>query len=177
MNIKIETERFILREITENDENGLFELDSNHLVHRYLGKEPVKNITEVQKNIKIIKQQYVENGIGRWAIIDKVTGEFIGWSGIKLIKETMNNHINFYEIGYRLIEKYWGKGIATETSIALVKYAFENLKTEKIYAICDIENSDSKNVLLKSGLKLVETFDYNGIEHNWFELNKSDWNN
>jgi ribosomal-protein-alanine N-acetyltransferase len=175
MNIKIETERLILREFIPTDEVGLFELDSNPEVHTYLGKKPVKTIEEVRKFIEIINQQYVDNGIARWAVIDKFTGEFIGWSGIKLIKEPMNNHNNFYEIGYRLIEKHWGKGIATETTVALLKYAFENLKTEKVYAICDIENAGSKNVLLKSGLTLIETFDYNGIEHNWFEINKSEW--
>ena len=175
MNIKIETERLILREFIPSDENGLFELDSNPAVHTYLGNKPVTKIEEVRKFIEIINQQYLENGIARWAVIDKFTKEFIGWSGIKLIKEPMNNHNNFYEIGYRLIEKHWGKGIATETTIALLEYAFENLKIEKVYAICDIGNIGSKNVLLKTGLKLIETFDYNGIEHNWFEISKNKW--
>lgn len=175
MNVKIETERLILREFISNDESGLFELDSNPAVHTYLGQKPVKNIEEVRKFIQSINQQYKENGIGRWAVIDKFNKEFIGWSGIKLIKEPINNHTNFYEIGYRLIEKHWEKGIATETTIALLKYAFENLETEKVYAICDIRNSGSKNVLQKSGLTLIETFNYNGIEHNWFEINKNEW--
>ncbi len=175
MNIKIETERLILRELIQSDENGIFELDSNPAVHTYLGNKPITEIEEARKYIEILNQQYLENGIGRWAVIDKFTEEFIGWSGIKLIKEPMNNHNNFYEIGYRLIEKHWGKGIATETTFALLEYAFENLKTEKIYAICEIENLGSKNVLLKTGLKLIETFDYNGTECNWFEISKNEW--
>lgn len=177
MNAKIETERFYLREVIPSDENGIFELDSNPAVHTYLGNNPITKIEDVRKYIEFLNKQYKENGIGRWAVIDKFTQEFIGWSGIKLIKEPMNNHNNFYEIGYRLLEKHWGKGIATETTIALLEYAFENLKTEKVYAICHIENEGSKNVLLKSGLKLIETFDYEGIEHNWFEINKKEWLN
>lgn len=177
MTIKIETERLYLREIIPSDVNGLFELDSNPAVHTYLGNNPISKIEEAEDYIKTLHQQYKENGIGRWAVIDKITGEFIGWSGIKLIREPMNNHQNFYEIGYRLIERYWGKGIATETTNALLNYAFENLKTDKVYAICHIENLGSKNVLLKSGLKLIETFDYEGAEHNWFELNKAEWLN
>lgn len=177
MTIKIETERLYLREIIPSDVNGLFELDSNPAVHTYLGNNPISKIEEAEDYIKTLHQQYKENGIGRWAVIDKITGEFIGWSGIKLIREPMNNHQNFYEIGYRLIERYWGKGIATETTNALLNYAFENLKTDKVYAICHIENLGSKNVLLKSGLKLIETFNYDGAEHNWFELNKAEWLN
>lgn len=175
MDIKIETERLYLREVIATDVVGLFELDSNPAVHTYLGNNPVTKIEESKAYIAFLKQQYSENGIGRWAVIDKLTGEFIGWSGIKLIQEPMNNHLNFYEIGYRLKEQYWGKGIATETTVALIKYAFENLNTEKVYAICHIENKGSKNVLLKSGFTLLETFDYEGTEHNWFEIAQKEW--
>ncbi|MBW3518064.1 GNAT family N-acetyltransferase [Flavobacterium sp. NKUCC04_CG] len=175
MNIKIETERLYLREMLPSDEDGLFELDSNPAVHTYLGNNPITKIDEAAQYIEFVQQQYKENGVGRWAVIDKVSGEFIGWSGIKLIKEPMNNHLNFYEIGYRFIEKHWGKGFATETTTALLAYAFEHLKTAKVYAICHIENLGSKNVLLKSGLNLIETFDFEGTEHNWFEISKEEW--
>ena len=174
MKIKLETERFFLREVDFCDENGMFELDSNPEVHKYLGNKPVTNIDQIRDYINNLKQQYLENGIARWAVIDKKTNEFIGWSGIKLIKEPINNRTDFYEIGYRLKEKHWGKGIATETTIALIKYSFENLQTDKIYGICDINNSGSKNVLLKSGLILIESFDYDSVEHFWFEIAKSD---
>ncbi len=175
MNIKLETERLILREILPTDEDSLFELDSNPNVQKYVGNKPVQNREEIKKLIQNLHQQYTDNGIARWAVLDKNTNEFIGWSGIKLIKEPMNNHNNFYELGYRFIERYWGKGFATETTIALVDYGFENLKTENIYAICDVENIGSKNVLEKTGLKLIETFNHEGKEHNWFKMTKSEW--
>jgi len=175
MNLKIETERLILREFLFTDEDGFFELDSNPNVHTFLGKKPVQNKEQIKRNIENLHQQYTDNGIGRWVVIDKFSGEFVGWSGLKLIKEPMNNHVNFYEIGYRFIEKYWGKGIATETTFALLEYAFETLQTEVVYAICDIENIGSKSVLLKSGLTLIETFDHEGVEHNWFRIKKNEW--
>jgi ribosomal-protein-alanine N-acetyltransferase len=175
MNLKIETERLILREFLLSDEDGFFELDSNPNVHTFLGKKPVENKEQIKRSIENLLQQYIDNGIGRWAVIDKFSGEFVGWSGLKLIKEPMNNHVNFYEIGYRFIEKYWGKGIATETTFALLEYAFETLQTEVVYGICDIENIGSKNVLLKSGLTLIETFDHEGVEHNWFRIKKNEW--
>ncbi len=175
MNIKLETKRLILREVLSTDVDNLFELDNNPNVQKYVGNKPVKDKLEVEKLIQNLQLQYTENGISRWAVIDKNTNEFIGWSGIKLIKESMNNHNNFYELGYRFIERYWGKGFATETTVALVDYAFKNLKIENIYAICDIENKGSKNVLEKTGLKLIETFNYRDKEHNWFKMTKNDW--
>lgn len=175
MRIKLETERLILREVVPTDVDALFELDSNPKVQKYVGNIPVTDKTEVTELIQNLQQQYIENGIARWAVIDKKNNALIGWSGIKLIKEPMNNHNHFYELGYRFMERYWGNGFATETTIALVAYAFENLKIETIYAICDEENKGSKNVLEKTGLKFIELFMYKGKPHNWFQLTKSEW--
>lgn len=173
--MKLETQRLILREISLDDLDKFYELDSNPNVQKYVGNKPVKDKSEIEQLILNLQKQYIENGIARWAVIEKSTNEFIGWSGIKLIKEPMNNHCDFYELGYRFIEKHWGKGYATETTTALVDYAFTNLNTDKIYAICDVENIGSKNVLEKTGLKLVEIFNYRDKPHNWFELSKSEW--
>lgn len=91
MEVFVQTERFLLREIVPEDEAALYKLDSDVEVHRYLGSKPVKTIEEVREVIKFIRKQYDENGIGRWAIIDKTTGEFVGWSGLKLVRERINN--------------------------------------------------------------------------------------
>ena len=81
MKTSIETERLLLRELLPTDDAGMFELDSNPEVHIYLGNKPVKSIEESREAIANIRQQYLENGIGRWAVILKETGEFIGWFG------------------------------------------------------------------------------------------------
>ena len=59
----IETERLILREIISADLEGMFELDSNPQVHRFLGNKPVKHIDESRLYIEKIRQQYTGNGI------------------------------------------------------------------------------------------------------------------
>lgn len=83
MNILLETERLILREILSTDEMALFRLDSNPNVHRYLGNNPISSIEESSESIKHIRRQYTQNGIGRFAVVLKETNEMIGWSGIK----------------------------------------------------------------------------------------------
>lgn len=176
MKIHLETDRLILREIVPTDADALFDLDSNPKVHTYLGNKPVENIDHTIQIIKGIRQQYSKNGIGRWAIIDKKTGAFIGWTGLKLVNEKINSHMDFYDLGYRLIEKYWGKGIATEAAKATLEYAFKNLNLGEVYGMCEIENIGSKNVLEKAGLSFIETFDLNGIEHSWFKISNVEWN-
>ena len=170
MRAYIETERLILRELLPTDDVGMFELDSNPEVHRFLGNKPVKHIDESRVYIENVRQQYADNGIGRWAVVLKESNEFIGWSGIKFIKYTLNNHQDFYEIGYRFIQKHWGQGYATEAGLAFVKYAFNELKVENLYAYADAGNRGSRNILEKLGMHYVNSFEYDGEEEVWYEM-------
>lgn len=169
----IETQRLILRELIASDDKGMFELDSNPNVHVFVGKKPVKNIEESQSHIKIIQQQYKDFGAGRWAVVLKETGEFIGWSGIKFITNEINQHKDFYEIGYRFIEKHWGKGYATEAGKAFVDYAFNVMKVDALYAYADKGNENSRKILEKLGMHFVNSFEYEGELEVWYELKNS----
>lgn len=168
-----ETERLILREIIPSDIDGMFELDSDPEVHKYLGNKPVTEREQISNVINFIRQQYTDNGIGRWAIIDKKTNHFIGWTGLKFVTDLTNNHKNYYDLGYRLIKKYWGQGIAIETAIASLNFAFEQLKAGEVYAMADCENDGSNKILKKVGLNFIERFDLDGIEHNWYKIDKN----
>ena len=159
MQFQIETERLILRELRLSDLDGMFELDSNPLVHKYLGNKPVKTKDESLKIIESVRKQYQERGIGRWAAIEKSSGAFIGWSGLRLNTEfNMNGFTNYYDVGYRLIPKFWGKGYATESGKAAIDYAFNVLKLSTLYATTEIGNQASHNALLKIGLNYIEDF-------------------
>lgn len=170
MNIIIETERLILRELLPSDDEGMFLLDSNPNVHRFLGNNPVISIEESKLYIDTIRNQYLENGIGRYAVILKETNEFIGWSGIKYITEPENGYVNFYEIGYRFIEEYWGKGYGYESANAWLDYGFKTMKIQTMYASANIQNSGSRKILEKIGMQQKNEYNWNGIPCIWYEL-------
>lgn len=175
MTIHAETPRFILREIEFTDVDGMFELDSNAEVHKYLGNKTIASKEETIKVIEAVRQQYLDYGIGRWAIIDKETNAFVGWSGLKFVTDTINSHQNYYDLGYRLIPKFWRKGIATETAVASLDYAFNQLNCPEVYGIADSDNAGSNKILQNVGLQFVETFEINAIKHNWYQLLKDDY--
>lgn len=175
MEIFAATARLILREMIPADAPGMFALDSDAEVQRYLGNQPITTIAEAREKILYIRQQYKELGIGRWAVIEKATNNFVGWAGLKLVKERVNNHTDYYDLGYRFIKAYWGKGYASECAIASLDYGFNQLKPEAIYAWTEAGNEASNRVLEKTGLKLVETFSQNGVLHNWFKISREDW--
>lgn len=168
----LETKRLILRELDMMDDIGMFELDSDADVHKYLGNNPVKTIEESRQVIAMIQQQYKEHGIGRWAMIEKSSNDFIGWAGLKFITEPINNHVHYYDLGYRLIKRYWGKGFATEAAQASLNYGFTVLNQDSIYGIAITEHAASIHVLQKVGLTAVENFMYENLPHVWLRADK-----
>lgn len=170
MKIYAETGRLILREILPEDAERMFALDSDPEVHRYLGNNPVTDIVQSRDTIEFVRQQYLDFGIGRWAVIEKATGNFTGWSGLKFMTEEVNGHINFHDIGYRFIKQYWGRGYATESAKAAMEYGFNQLKLKEIFGMADVDNVGSNHVLQKIGLSYENVFERHGIMHNWYSL-------
>jgi RimJ/RimL family protein N-acetyltransferase len=175
MKVFIETDRLILRELLPSDAKGMFELDSDAEVHRFLGNHPIQNLRQAEEIIETVRSQYIKNGIGRWAIIEKSSGDFLGWTGLKLVEEEINGRKNYHDLGYRLLRKYWGKGFATESAIASLQYGFETLELEQIVGAAHIENKASNRILNKLGFEWKNTFEYDGATHNWYELKRKDW--
>ncbi len=178
MKFYLETERLILREFRESETEGIFELDSNPEVHKYLGKNPITTYKQAEDIITFFEEQYKERGIGRFAAFEKSSGEFIGWSGLKLNtgeNEELNGFTDFIDIGYRFIPRFWGKGYASESAFACLDFGFKEMNYDVIYGAADVENIGSNKILQKIGLQFVNEFGFKGVDVNWYELKKSDY--
>lgn len=161
-----------MRDLLPTDDEGMFRLDSDPEVHKYVGRKPVQTIDQSREVIEFVRAQYDSNGIGRWAIIEKETGAFIGWSGLKLITTEINGHNNYLDLGYRFIKDYWGRGYATETALRSVQYAWDELKATELYGMAHVDNAGSRNVLMKCGMQEKNPIDYEGNPYIWYELKK-----
>jgi len=179
MSFFIETPRLIIREMLPEDEEGMFAMDSDPEVHRYLGNQPYTDIQQSRDNITFIRQQYADHGIGRWAVVLKDSGEFIGWTGFKRMVEPVNGHVNHLDFGYRHTRKLWRQGYAYEAAKAALDYGIGVLGFKDIYAMTDVENKGSRRILETLGFRFVEIFAYNaapgwrahhGEPTTWYEL-------
>ena len=175
MNFILETDRLILRPFELSDADALFEMDKNPEVHKYLWNKPYTKIEEIQDYIKMVQQQYIDHGIGRFSTIVKETGELIGWTGIKFVTNHIENgNTNFYDYGYRLNEKFWNKGYATEASKAWLNYGFNQMKIDKMNAYTHAENGASNHVLQKVGFNFMENYpDNDGVIWKWWQMENS----
>lgn len=170
MKIFIETPRLILREMTLDDEAGIFELDSDPDVHKYLGNRPITYREEARASIEYIRKQYEQNGIGRWAVELKSTGEFMGWCGLKYINDmTINGQTNIYDVGYRFIKRFWRQGYGYEAAQVSLDYGFNEMGLKKIVGIADQRNIGSQRILTKIGLEYIEAFDFDTAPCFWYE--------
>ncbi|MGQ2982420.1 GNAT family N-acetyltransferase [Flavobacterium sp.] len=164
------TSRLLFRKIDHDDAQSLYEMDSDPEVHRYLGNAPVRSMDEIKTAIAMIRKQYEENGVARMAVILKETGEFLGWAGLKLVRQEINGHTNYYDLGYRFMKKHWGKGYATEAAKAFVDHGFNMMFLSKINAYADAGNVNSHAVLEKARLLKMGTFDDDGVPSVWYEI-------
>jgi RimJ/RimL family protein N-acetyltransferase len=77
---------------------------------------------------------------------------------LEIYYETENNKVNYYDIGYRFMPQFWGKGYATEATKAWLKLGFEEMNLQEIIGAAHQENKASRRVLEKCGLQFVEQF-------------------
>jgi RimJ/RimL family protein N-acetyltransferase len=148
VNTLIETERLLLREITLDDKEELLKLHSNPAVQIYTGEPVVQSIEEIEKAIRTRIDDYEKYGFGRWATILKNGMQFVGWAGLAYLPE-----FDEIDLGYRFLPEYWGQGLATEGSRAILTYGFDTLKIRKIIAIAMKENKASIRVMEKVGME------------------------
>ena len=176
MNLILETERLLLRPLELSDADEMFAMDNQAEVHKYLWQSPTQTVEETIKIIEMVQKQYQENGIGRFATILKETGELIGWTGIKFVNDHVENgNTNFYDYGYRLNEKHWNKGYASEATKIWLDYGFNEININEMNAYTHSENGASNHILSKSGFQFIEDYpDKDGIIWKWWQLeNKS----
>ncbi len=172
MQVFTETERLLLRELGEEDAPGILAME-DATVRRYLPGALLSTIEEAKEMIGYIRKQYIDNGIGRWAMVRKEDGAFIGWCGIKLVNEKpTNGKINYYDIGYRLLPAYWNKGYALEAARAVKRYAFDVLQIDALHATIMQGNTASERIAERLGMHCVTHFEEEGQHWNWYTVEK-----
>jgi RimJ/RimL family protein N-acetyltransferase len=150
MKIIFETPRLILRQFTEADSQLILELNSDPEIVRYVHEPTLKTEEQAEKILlDIILPQY-KNNLGRWAIHTKDNMEFIGWCGLKYLPGS-----DEIDLGYRLMQKAWGKGFATEAAQHTLDHSFKNLDLKLITGRAHIENIASIKVLEKIGMDFI----------------------
>jgi [ribosomal protein S5]-alanine N-acetyltransferase len=147
--IILETERLILRKLSLDDAEFIFELTNEPSFIRYIGDKGVRNLDDARKYIQDGPlSSYERNGFGLYRVELKDTGAAIGTCGL-LKRDTLPHP----DIGFAFLPAYWSQGYAFESAAAVMNYAREALKLKRILAITSPDNQASAKLLGKIGLR------------------------
>lgn len=160
--MKIETERLLLREMTQEDYPSLAAiLQDEQTMYAY---ETPLSPAETQAWLDRNLARYKADGFGLWAVILKDTGTMIGQAG--LTWQSIGGSSQVLEVGYLFNRSYWGKGYAIEAARACKEYAFSTLNSSEVYSIIRDCNVASMNVAIRNGMLARGSFikHYRGLD-------------
>jgi RimJ/RimL family protein N-acetyltransferase len=158
-----DTARLAWRRFTPADIDLLVELDSDPEVMRFLNG-----------GLPSTRAFYADDVFPRWAAMEaKLPGQgffaafhrtapgrpFVGWFHLR----PAHHWPGELELGYRLRREFWGDGLATEGSRALIAYAFTRLDAPLVVAATLLANTGSRRVMEKAGMSFVGEF----VEDRW----------
>ncbi len=153
--IHLQTERLILREFLDEDLDDLMALDNDPEVMLHINEGRPRSREEVQAFLVHCRASCSANpGFGYWAALELPTREFIGWFHFRPDRVFPAE----MEVGYRLKRTAWGRGIATEGSIALIQKGFTEQGVKSVTGRTMKQNLGSSNVLRKAGLEFIDNY-------------------
>jgi RimJ/RimL family protein N-acetyltransferase len=153
--IELETGRFLLRPLIDGDVDWLADLLCDAEVCKFLWDGPCTPQQARKYADAIVRLDLMKCHFGHWAIQDKSTGEFHGWTELSKLRpwEGVSDEI---ALSYVLRRASWGQGVATEAAGRLLKCAFEVQRLERVLAVTMAGNLASQRVLAKLGLRFVK---------------------
>jgi RimJ/RimL family protein N-acetyltransferase len=144
----LETERLILRHLSEDDAEFILELLNDPSFIQGIGDRKIRTLDGAKGYINNGPvASYSRHRFGLWLVELKETGAPIGMCG--LIKRDTLDHV---DIGYAYLPKFWSKGYAVESALAVKEYARDVTGLKRIIAIVNPDNWGSIRVLEKIGM-------------------------
>jgi ribosomal-protein-alanine N-acetyltransferase len=141
----IKTNHLGLRHFQKNDMDYFVELGGDSEVMQFF-PGGVQNREQVEARANDFISYYKEKGLPCFVMFDLETEAFVGRCGFGLIDT------GEIEVGYLLHKKFWGKGLASEALIALLKWAKQNINSDYIIAYAPVEHIASQRVMQKCGM-------------------------
>lgn len=162
----IETERLILRPFAPDDGPSL---------HTIIGNDPdmtwdrtSRPIERTEETLRGRIRHYQDHGFGMWAVIDKNSGEMIGQTGLQVLEGTTEVELVAYTA-----KRHWHQGVAQESCIAALTYAFTEMKLTSVIAVARTENSVANSAAGKLGFEFEHEGTAYGDPVYYYKLLKS----
>jgi len=176
----IETERLILRQWQNQDYSKFAEINADKEVMRHFPSTYDRQQSDA--SIERFKRSINQHKFGFFAAQAKVDDEFIGFVGLNRVTENLP-FFPAIEIGWRLAQRYWGYGYASEGARACLDYAFTSLAASEVVSMTPVSNLNSEKVMQRIGMRnsndnfLHPAIDINNplSEHVLYRITSDEW--
>lgn len=162
-NYLFSTERLGFKLLEPQDISYLASLESDPIVKKFFPSRG-KNKAETAIMISRFINNYKTKGLPYFLLFDKQNNEFIGRAGFGPFEA------NEVEVGYVLHQKYWGKGLATETLAILIHWAKEHINADYLIALTPIDHLASQRVMEKCGMQYYKNELHKGEECKFYRI-------
>ncbi|GIO24491.1 GNAT family N-acetyltransferase [Oceanobacillus sp. J11TS1] len=143
----LETERLLLREMKKEDLQDVYDYASDPELTTFLTWETHTTRGDTEEFIAFLLDLYKKGTKGAWAIVWKKKNRVIGTIDLQ-----WNQKHYSAELAYAISRDYWRKGIGAEAGRAVLRFGFEKMKLERVYARCHPDNIASYKLMEKLGM-------------------------
>ncbi|MEU7691436.1 GNAT family N-acetyltransferase [Microbispora hainanensis] len=153
----LQTDRITLVPLSDDHLEHEIELDADPEVMRYLTGR-----ARTREEVEALHRQRLDvahgaAGLGFWAGF--VDGKFVGWWLLEPPARADQGPADGQaELGYRLLRRYWRQGLGSEGARELLRYAFEDLRLDRVFAETMAVNAASRATMATIGMQYVRTF-------------------
>ncbi|MBR5712303.1 MAG: GNAT family N-acetyltransferase [Lachnospiraceae bacterium] len=154
---ELETERLVLRTVTEDDAEAVFKWASDLEVNRYMIYAPHPNVESTREWLRSRdidgKDEY---DLG---FVLKETGELIGQGGL-----FYHEDLDAWSVGYNLRREYWGQGLVPEAMRAIIDCVAKEKGIKTLVGEFAKDNSKSRRVMEKLGMTYWKDGQYTKLD-------------
>jgi RimJ/RimL family protein N-acetyltransferase len=155
----IETERLLLRPMTDADAEEMHEVYGDPSTFQYIERGPAASVAETRERIAEKAAHQEAHGFALWAVVERASGRVVGDCGLQMLEGGPE-----VELGYKLARAVRGRGLAAEAGRACIVVGFDDLELERIVAVTHPDNVASRRVMKKLGMTLMGRGRHYGTE-------------
>jgi ribosomal-protein-alanine N-acetyltransferase len=148
---EFQTERLIIRALSDDDAENIFLIRSDREVNRYIDRDPCKSPDDALEFIHKIRSKIQNNESLYWAVCLK-NNQLIGTTCLFNLSDEHES----CEIGYELATDFHGKGFMQEALTATLHHALKEVGLKQISAVIHKDNERSSKLVGKFGFEKTD---------------------
>lgn len=160
----LRTERLLLRQITESDGEGLYDIFADEEVTEHYAWDAFTAVEQGHELAARTAEQFRQRESIRWGLVLPGSARIIGTCGYT----RWNEDNRFAILGYDLARDYWRRGLMSEAVAAVLRLGFAEMALHRVEATVMAGNTASAALLTRAGFSHEGTMRERTLKQNTY---------